>query len=94
VATLLIGNSEPTPLFKTFKPSKVLKLDNVATFDNTNRFESCREVYTDVWNICSQFAEVEALKVPRPIWVPGRPEENARLDQEREEEEEKELGRL
>lgn len=35
----------------------------------TNRFEVCREMYTDIMNKCEQYGKVISIKVPRPIWV-------------------------
>lgn len=55
-----------------FGPSTILWLRNITSFNLTNKFETCREVYTEIHNKCSEFGEVKKIKMPRPLWVEGR----------------------
>jgi hypothetical protein len=52
-------------------PSRVLQIKNIATFELTNKYDTCCELYTDIFDICEQFGEVIDIIIPRPIWIEG-----------------------
>jgi hypothetical protein len=72
---LIAGGGGHSKTLKINGPSRILQIKNVASFELTNKFEKCREVYSDVWYMCEQFGVVVSIKIPRPIWVPGRERE-------------------
>mmetsp|Transcript_17972 Transcript_17972/g.30583 ORF Transcript_17972/g.30583 Transcript_17972/m.30583 type:complete len:145 (+) Transcript_17972:687-1121(+) len=49
---LLITGSEPSKNFYIHGPSKILQLKDLASFQLTNRAQSCRELYSDIWHLC------------------------------------------
>jgi hypothetical protein len=49
----------------------VLKIKNIASFELTNKYDTCCELYTDIFDICEQFGEVLDIIIPRPIWIEG-----------------------
>ena len=56
-----------------------MQLKNVTTFELTAKFETCREVYTDIHTKCSEYGTVNSIEIPRPIWVEGRLKENIEI---------------
>jgi len=74
-------------------PSRFLRIDNIATFENTQDLEDFKNLFSDVWDKASEFGTVLGLKIPRPIFV-DRTEQNKEEDllkaqREAEEEEKK-----
>ena len=73
-------------------PSRFLRIDNIASFDNTQDLDDFKTLFSDVWDKASSYGTILQLKVPRPIFV-DRTEQNKQEDllkaQKEAEEEEK-----
>ena len=65
-----------------FGVSRILVLSGIATFESTARYEKCCELYTDIYEVCSQHRDVQSIKIPRPIWVDGRQQKNQKQDEQ------------
>ena len=59
-------------------PSRFLRIDNIATFENTQDLDDFKNLFSDVWDKVSEYGAVLAMKVPRPIF-------NDRTEQNKEE---------
>lgn len=56
-------------------PSRFLRIDNIATFDNTQDLDDFKNLFSDVWDKASSYGTILQLKVPRPLFV-DRTEQN------------------
>ena len=50
-------------------PSRFLRVDNIATFENTQDLDDFKNLFSDVWDKSSEYGVVLGLKIPRPIFV-------------------------
>jgi len=50
-------------------PSRFLRVDNIATFENTQDLDDFKNLFSDVWDKASEYGVVLGLKIPRPIFV-------------------------
>ena len=77
-------------------PSRFLRIDNIATFENTHDLDAFKNLFSDVWDKAAEHGSVLSVKIPRPIFV-DRTEQNKQEDllkaqKEAEEEEKKALA--
>ena len=60
-------------------PSRFLRIDNIASFENTQDLDDFKNLFSDVWDKSAEFGTVLAVKVPRPVFV-DRTEQNKEED--------------
>jgi hypothetical protein len=67
--------------FRVTLPSKVLEIRNINTFESSKDFHDFKDLYSDVYDLCSEIGgPVVQIKIPRPIFVDTRIEENRAID--------------
>ena len=65
--------------FEVNLPSRFLRIDNIAQFENTQDLDDFKNLFSDVWDKASEYGNVVAVKIPRPIFV-DRTEQNKQED--------------
>lgn len=60
-------------------PSRCLVLKGIADFASCCKNEQFANLYSDMWDECSNYGPVIQIKIPRPIFV-DRTAENAKID--------------
>lgn len=56
-----------------------MRIDNIATFENTQDLDDFKNLFSDIWDKAGESGTVVALKIPRPIFV-DRTEQNKEED--------------
>ena len=81
----------PKKFHQAFLQSSILRLDNIASFESTQDTDEFKNLYSDIWDKCSEYGTVSRLMIPRPIFEDHTTEnrekdlEKARLEAEEEE---------
>lgn len=50
-------------------PSRILRLHGIANFENTHDLHGFRDLFSDVWDKCSEYANVVSITIIRPLFV-------------------------
>lgn len=61
--------------FEVSLPSRFLRIDNIARFENTQDLDDFKNFYSDVWDRAADSGNVVSIKIPRPVFV-DRTEQN------------------
>ena len=73
---------KPRRFNQVFLPSNILRLDNIATFESTQDTDDFKNLYSDIWDKCSEYGQVAQILIPRPIFE-DHTEENREKDLEK-----------
>lgn len=65
--------------FQIAKPSRILRIQNIADFANTCKLEKFCGLYSDIYDECILFGPVIGIKIPRQVFF-DRSDENAKED--------------
>ena len=70
---------KPRKFTQVFLPSNILRLDNIATFETTQDTDDFKNLYSDIWDKCSEYGEVARILISRSIFE-DHTEENREKD--------------
>jgi hypothetical protein len=67
--------------FSLTLPSRVIAICNLVSFEASKDLIDFKNLYSDIWDKCSEFGTVESIKVPRPTFIEDRVEKTREVDQ-------------